>query len=180
MLMLTITTERLLIREYKESDFEELKMLLSDSETMRFWPQPFDDDQVHRWLERSIRNYRDLGYGRWAVFLKANRKFVGDCGFMRYKIIDRFENDLGYIIHHPYWHQGYGYEAAKACLEYGFSQLKFDSVCANMAHDHLASQKVAEKLGMKREAQFMNPRNRNLLTYVYRISRNEASGKEGN
>lgn len=179
MLMFTMTTERLLIREYKESDFDELRTLLSDSKTMRFWPQPFDDEQVHRWLERSFRSYQDLGYGRWAVILKANRKLIGDCGFIKSKIMDRFENDLGYIIHHPYWRQGYGYEAAKACLEYGFGPLKFDSVCANMAHDHLASQKVAEKLGMKREAQFTNPRNRNLLTYVYWISRSDAFGEGG-
>jgi ribosomal-protein-alanine N-acetyltransferase len=42
-----------------------------------------------------------------------------------------------------------------------------------MAFDHEASRRVAEKIGMKKEKEFLNSRNRNFLTYVYSISRNE-------
>ena len=40
-------------------------------------------------------------------------------------------------------------------------------IVANMSHDHYSSIKVAEKLGMTKEKEFINKRNRNILTYLY-------------
>jgi ribosomal-protein-alanine N-acetyltransferase len=85
-------------------------------------------------------------------------------------LLGQREHDLGYIIHHPYWRQGYGLECARACLEYGIHTLGLRRIVANMAHDHIASARVAERLGMRREASFHHPRNRNILTYVYALN----------
>ena len=95
---------------------------------------------------------------------------IGDCGIVEAEINGRREYDLGYIIHHPYWRQGYGVECARACLEYGIYTLGLRRIVANMAHDHSASARVAERLGMRREASFHHPRNRNILTYVYALN----------
>ena len=40
-----------------------------------------------------------------------------------------------------------------------------------MAHDHSASQRVAERIGMRRVAEYPNPRNRGILTYLYLLER---------
>ena len=49
--------------------------------------------------------------------------------------------------------------------------MEVDELCANMAWDHLGSQRVAERIGMRRVLEFHNPRNRGILTYLYSISR---------
>lgn len=55
----------------------------------------------------------------------------------------------------------------RACVDYGIHTLGLRRIVANMPCDHIASMRVAERLGMQREATFLNLRNRNLLTYLY-------------
>jgi RimJ/RimL family protein N-acetyltransferase len=52
-------------------------------------------------------------------------------------------------------------------LRHAFDRLGFQRVVANMAFDNLASQQVAERLGMKLESRFINPRNRDIETLLY-------------
>lgn len=97
----------------------------------------------------------------------ATGEVVGDCGIAPAEVGGRTAYDLGYIIHHPYWNRGLGAECARACLEYGLREFGLRRVVANMPHDHAASIRVAEKLGMKRERLFVNRRNRDVLTHLY-------------
>jgi len=163
---LNILTERLEIRTYTPEDLPKLHRLLSDAETMRFWPAPFTTEQSEGWLKRSLANYSQ-GYGRMGMFTRKGGEFVGDVGIMTLEVDDMTENDLGYIVHASHWGKGYGFEAATAVLEYGFQTLGLERICANMPTDHVASRRVAEKLGMTLEKQFLNKRNRNLPTCLY-------------
>jgi len=165
--MSVIETKRLIIKQYTMEDMQELFKVLSSPITMKFWPEPFTIQKTEEWIKINIESYEKLGYGRWAVFLKENGKFIGDCGIMISEIDGKKENDLGYIIHYPYWKNGYGYEVACACKEYAFNILGMERLCANMAFDNEASRNVALKIGMKKEKEFYNSRNRNLLTYLY-------------
>lgn len=101
------------------------------------------------------------------VELAASGEVVGDCGIARAEVDGKMENDLGYIIHHPYWRRGLGEECARACLEYGLRETGLRRIVANMPHDHRASIRVAEKLGMRRERLFANRRNRDILSHLY-------------
>lgn len=166
-----ITTSRLTIRMYTDSDVERLHKILSDPSTMSFWPSPFELEQTTRWIERSIDAYESGGFGRWAVELTSTGELIGDAGLMKLDIDGVPENDLGYIIHAGQWGRGYGLEAASACLQYGFDTLGLKRICANMPADHIASRKVAERLGMKLEKQFDNVRNRNIRTCLYALQR---------
>ncbi|MFC0212943.1 GNAT family N-acetyltransferase [Paenibacillus chartarius] len=162
-----IETDRLRIREYTTEDLPSLHTLLSDRETMSFWPKPFDDQQCENWMiHRAIENY-PTGFGRFAIELKETGTFIGDAGLLSLEIDGVLENDLGYIIHSRYWGRGFGYEAAEAVMKYGFEQLNLQRICANMPASHTASRKVAEKLGMKLEKQFSNSKNRGILTCLF-------------
>jgi RimJ/RimL family protein N-acetyltransferase len=121
-------------------------------------------------VRRAGASFSATGMGRMLVELRDSGAPIGDCGIVEAEINGRREYDLGYIIHHPYWRQGYGVECARACLEYGIYTLGLRRIVANMAHDHIASARVAERLGMRREASFHHPRNRNILTYVYALN----------
>jgi len=168
---MTIITEtpRLLLREYQTDDLMPLHVILSDAITMQVWPAPFTPEATRNWIERQIRSYAERGYGRWAIIAKESGEQIGDAGFIDANVNGRDEVDLGYIIHYPYWRQGFAIEAASACLAYARAQLSIDRVVANMPHDHLASKRVAERLGMIYAREFVNTRNRNIRTLLYTI-----------
>jgi|SRR5581483_3193119 len=166
---LSIETPRLRLREYVPEDTMALHLILSDPITMQFWPAPFTPEATNAWIERQIRTYAERGYGRWAVIAKDTDEQIGDVGFLYTSVNSRDEVDLGYIIHYPFWQRGYAYEAASACLEHARAYLPITRVVANMAHDNLGSKRVAEKLGMRYEGEFLNPRNRNIRTLLYSI-----------
>ena len=168
-----ITTDRLLLREFNSGDLAQLARVLSNTKTMAFWPQPLTIEQVQGWLESSIESYLANGFGRWLILDRQTLEVIGDCGIRVSDVNGVPEHDLGYIIHHPWWRQGFAYEAAYGCMKYGFEQLKLDRLVANMAYDHAGSIAVAEKLGMKKECEFYNSRNRNILTLVYSMSQQE-------
>jgi RimJ/RimL family protein N-acetyltransferase len=162
-------TPRTIIRPYTEADVERVVPILTDPVTMSFWERPLDEDAVTAWVARNARSFGETGLGRMLVELRDTGETVGDCGIVRAEVGGREENDLGYIIHHPYWCRGFGTECARACLEYGLRGLGLRRIVANMPHDHVASVRVAEKLGMRLERDFDNPRNRGILTHLYAL-----------
>ncbi|MCZ6640045.1 MAG: GNAT family N-acetyltransferase [Gammaproteobacteria bacterium] len=163
-----IQAERLHLRQFTSGDLDYLNKLLSHPQTMQHWPAPLSPAEVQAWLERSLTSYGTYGFGRWLVVLEQSRQPIGDVGLLRLEVDGRLENDLGYIIHEAHWGQGFGVEAARACVEWAVHH-GLASVVASMAFDNEPSIAVAEKLGMVRERTFRNSRNENKETYLYRL-----------
>ncbi|OPA73723.1 GNAT family N-acetyltransferase [Paenibacillus selenitireducens] len=164
-----VETTRLRIRPYREDDSNALLQILGDPTTMAFWPAPFTEHETQIWIHRSIHSYQEHGFGRWAVILKEEDRLIGDVGILKSVIDGNVEHDLGYIIDAKYWRQGYAVEAARSCMNYGIQELGLTRLCANMPYHHHGSIRTAERLGMRREKEFHNPRNREMLTYLYSI-----------
>ena len=78
----------------------------------------------------------------------------------------KVRNDLGYILDHRFHGLGFATEAAAALRDHAFAS-GLDEVWANMATDHTASRRVAERLGMTLVATFRNARNRGFETCLY-------------
>jgi ribosomal-protein-alanine N-acetyltransferase len=161
-----LETERLLLRKLTIADVEAMHRILSDPVTMQFWPKPFDLEGSRRWVQRSIDAYEQTHLGRFAIILKEDGRLAGDCGFMRSEVNGVQENDLGYILGKEFWGKGFATEAAAACLKYGITVLGLKRIVASMATHHLASKRVAEKIGLKLEREFINSRNRDLPTFL--------------
>ncbi|WP_371380156.1 GNAT family N-acetyltransferase [Sporomusa aerivorans] len=168
--MNVLETNRLMIREHSYNDIAKLHQIFSNPLTMSFWPAPFTLQQTETWVKSNIIRYHELGFGRWSVLLKETGEIIGDCGIVISEIDGKQENDLGYIIHYPYWHNGFAVEAADACRNYAFTELKFNRLCANMPYNHAGSRKTAEKIGMTKEKEFYNRRNRDIRTFLYSIA----------
>lgn len=169
-----IETERLRLRPYTTEDLDALAAIVGDPITMSFWPQPFTRENTSAWIERSLSSYRTHGFGRWPVILREEGRMVGDCGLFRSTVNGHEVNDLGYILHHPWWRRGYAIEAARAVVRHAFDVLGLDAIHANMAHDNERSRLVAERLGMTKVEEFDNERNRGIRTLLYELRRNEA------
>jgi len=68
--MTILQTPRLLLREFLPEDADALARVLSDPETMRYYPDPYDRAGVEQWIVRNRERYKNDGVGLWAMILK--------------------------------------------------------------------------------------------------------------
>jgi ribosomal-protein-alanine N-acetyltransferase len=146
-----IETPRLIIRELLPSDEEGMFAMDNDAEVHRYLGnKPYADIQQSRDNIAFIQQqYAEHGIGRWAVILKETGDFVGWTGFKHMvEPVNGHVNhlDFGYRHARPYWGQGYGYEAAKASLDYGIEQLGFRDIYAMTDVENKGSRRILEKL----------------------------------
>ena len=132
-------TERLILREYTYEDFDALYEIMSDSETMRHYPNPFDEELTREWIEWNLKNYKEYGYGLWAVVLKETGKFIGDCGITIQNIDGEMFPEIGYHINKKYWRQGFGSEAARAVRDWAFENTEYDCLYSYMKYTNTGS-----------------------------------------
>jgi len=165
-----LETSRLILREFIPGDADALARVISDPETMRFYPSPFDRAEVEEWIARNIRRYRANGYGLWAVDLKATGEMIGDSGISLQEVDGEHLPEIGYHLRRDLWGQGLATEAALACRDYGFRVLEADLLIALIRPENVASGRVAVRNGMKAWKDTVRV---GLWHSVYRISRAE-------
>lgn len=168
-----IETEQLGLRELTMDDFGVWHQILSDQETMKFYPSVFDEEHTISWIEWNIENYSRYGFGLWAVILKETNQFIGDCGVTMQNIHGdgNLFPEIGYHINKRFWCKGYASQASKACLKYAFENMKFDEIFSYQKWTNIPSKKVAEKMGMSLREEYASEKNEK--TSVYSITRAE-------
>lgn len=137
-----IETKRLYLRELRLSDMSALSKILQDEQTMYAYEGVFDDHEVQNWFEKQIDNYRRDGFGLWAVVLKETGEMIGQCGLTWQVFSGQQVLEIGYLFQRLFWKNGYAIEAAMACRDYAFAQLKADEVFSIIRDTNLASQKT--------------------------------------
>jgi ribosomal-protein-alanine N-acetyltransferase len=170
--MAVLQTPRLTLREFEFEDVDALATVLSDPETMRYYPMSFDRAAVADWIQRNRTRYANDGFGLWAMILKSTCELVGDCGLVRQSVDGVEEIEIGYHVRRDLWSRGYASEAARACRDYGFANLQVDRLISLIRPENLASRRVAEKNGMTIWKEVTRA---NLLHYVYAIKRDQVS-----
>lgn len=164
-------TDRLYMRELTADDFNNWYEILSDAQTMKHYPKPFDSDKVNQWITWNLNNYAEYGFGLWAVILKETGKFIGDCGITMQNIHGKMLPEIGYHIHKDYQRKGYASEAALRCMEYAFEELNLPAVYSYMKYTNVGSYSTAMKNGMQLVDEYEDPVN--TITKVYSITRDE-------
>jgi RimJ/RimL family protein N-acetyltransferase len=146
-----LETERLVLREITQDDFDDLFAIWSDAETMRFYPATLDHQGMREWIERNSKRYEQYGHGMWAVTLKSDGKFVGDCGLTIQAVDGVEELEVGYQFNKKYWGHGYATEAARGCMDYAFNRLGRRRIISMIRPENIPSRRVAERNGLKIE-----------------------------
>lgn len=165
-----LETLRLVLRELVPEDADGLARVISDPETMRFYPAPFGRAEVEEWIARNLRRYRTEGHGLWAMDLKSTGEMVGDCGITLQEVDGDPLREIGYHVRRDMWGQGLATEAARACRDYGFTKLGAAFLISLIRPENVASCRVAERNGMKIWKETVRV---GLRHAVYRISREE-------
>lgn len=167
-----LETPRLQLRELVPDDLDALAKVLSDPITMQFYPKPYDRQGITDWIERNRRRYQEHGHSLWGMVLKSSGELIGDCGLAMQNVEGQNEIEIGYHVRRDHWKQGYSTEAARACRDYGFAQLKAPCLISLIRPENIASRRVAEKNGMiiLKEVIWAN-----LPHVVYAIERNNSN-----
>ncbi|WP_053216260.1 GNAT family N-acetyltransferase [Guptibacillus hwajinpoensis] len=90
---------------------------------------------------------------RWGVRLKESMDLIGTAGFQNW---DRTSSkaEMGAILSREFWRDGYGLEAAKAVINYGFRHMHLHKIYAQTIENNHAAVKRLEQLGFQKEGTF--------------------------
>lgn len=147
---MTITTERLRLREWTDEDRSPFADMSADPDVMEFMMPLPPDKASGPWVDDQIAHMQQHGFCFWAVERKEDAAFIGTVGLRRvgYDAFFTPAVELGWRIARPFWGQGYAPEAAKACLQFGFETLNLPEILAITVPANLKSRRVMAKLGM--------------------------------
>jgi ribosomal-protein-alanine N-acetyltransferase len=146
-------TKRLMLREFEETDWPAVLAYQSDPLYLRYYPWTHRAEQdVRAFVQMFLAQREEQPRTKYqlAITLPPAGPLIGNCG-IRMKTPEAREADLGYEMDPRYWGQGYATEAARALLAFGFRDLGLHRIWSWCIADNVASARVLEKIGMRRE-----------------------------
>lgn len=148
---LKICTERLVLREWYESDlddFYEYASVMGVGE-MAGWPHHENKDKSKVILDKFIKEKKTF-----ALVYKSNNKVIGSLGIEEYALEDKLSEfysyqgrSIGYVLSKSYWGQGLMAEALKAVMDYLYNTLNYDFLLCGHFDSNKQSRRVQEKCG---------------------------------
>ena len=161
-----ITTGRLLLDRFYMEDWRNLNKIEQSHEQHRFnfeTYNPRTEEQIKDYvIKLNKQNYNEyiLPF-LFAIRLKKDGQMIGFIGFKKGKLIEKGVTEVYYSIYKNFWNNGFGTEALKGMLRFGFDELKLHRIFAGCDIDNVASKKILEKSGMQFESRWRKDRIRN-------------------
>ncbi|MEU1790030.1 GNAT family N-acetyltransferase [Streptomyces sparsogenes] len=150
--MSELRTDRLVLREWRESDLAPWAALNADPEVREHFPGVLTREQSDASVACFQADLERRGWGWWAVEVRATGEFIGFTG------LDPVDEDMpftgvevGWRLARPYWGHGYATEAALAAVDHGFEALRLPEILAVTTATNLRSQAVMRRIGMTRD-----------------------------
>ena len=146
-----IDSERLLMREWRESDLDALARLYADEASTRFIGGVKDRNGAWRAMASIAGHWSLKGFGPFAVTLRETGDVAGYCGpWDPAEKAD--EPEIAYALLPFARGRGLASEAVKAALAYCYERLEWAKACSFIAKENLASIGVARRVGARHEA----------------------------
>lgn len=145
-------TPRLILREFRASDFDALWEYQSHPETHRFERDIPSKEEVDRFL-RNVQDWaRQQPRTRYifSVTVKPDDRVIGHL-HLSSQNSEINEWETGWAIHYNLWGKGYASEAACAVLDFAFGELGVHRVVAFCNVHNTASARVMQKIGMQQD-----------------------------
>lgn len=151
-----LTSERLILRPVQSGDIDDLFRIYGDPATNQFNPAGAYPDRQHAesvlttWLGR----WRNNSFGMWAIAYRHSAKnIIGFGGLSLRNFQDMTINNLGYRFATEAWGKGLATEFSRRAIRFGFEDLTLKSISATVRENHLASQSVLIKSGLRLSGQ---------------------------
>jgi len=166
-------TKRLQIKALSHEDDRKWEAFFINNPSLPFLGidlSPTPEEQAKSWIQYQLDRYESGRYGHHALLKKESGEFIGQCGLLTQEINGEEVLEIGYHILPKYWGNGFATEAAIKFRDYAFESNLCEGLVSIIDIRNIASQKVAEKNGMKRGPQVSY---HGLEVYVYEITREE-------
>ena len=146
----SLTTDRMILRRWRDADREPFQALNADPRVMEFFPSklsPEESDQAIVWIEKHFETH---GFSIYAAELTETKTFIGFVGIS----VPMFDApfmpavEIGWRLACDYWGRGLATEAARAVVRHAFQTLKLPSLVSFTVPANLRSRRVMEKIGM--------------------------------
>jgi RimJ/RimL family protein N-acetyltransferase len=152
--MVSINTQRLILRDFESADFEAFFATSNDPEYQKYYSERemargFLKDLFDRILSGNKAPNRTKY--QLAVCLPTG-DIMGTCG-VRIEDVEHQQASFGCAIAPPYWGKGYAYEASRHLINFGFSSLPTHRIYAESISENTRARALAERLGMRLEAE---------------------------
>lgn len=149
-----ITTNRLKIRSLRETDVEDLYEIYSNKNTCRFllhepWTLSTKDEKFQKKLAANQLTHETS----ISLACELDNKVIGDISIWYTEMKETVE--IGYAFNDAYSGKGYATEALRSVIEYLFSIVKIHRIQANLDARNISSAKLCERVGMRKEAHFI-------------------------
>ena len=155
-----ISTERLGLRRWQQSDLDPFAKMNSDEAVMKYFPAILNRNESIAMIQRIGDHFEKHRFGLYVVEEKKSGSFIGFTGFS----IPSFEIfftpciEIGWRYQKEYWGKGFATEAAQACLQYGFNTLGFQQIFSFTAVLNLPSENLMRRIGMIKAGEFDHPK----------------------
>jgi ribosomal-protein-alanine N-acetyltransferase len=142
---IVLRTPRLLLREWRDEDAASFAAMSADPALTEFLLPPDAE-----WVARARASWDRGGFGQFVVELPGEASFIGVVGLGdAHEAVPAIE--AAWRLARPYWGRGYAVEAARAVLDDGFFRLGLGEIIAITAAGNRRSQRVMDRLGMRRD-----------------------------
>jgi ribosomal-protein-alanine N-acetyltransferase len=143
--MVIFKSDRLYARQFEAGDIEDIFLLNSDQEVMKYIRSPQNRGESNQFLEENISYYiNSPQYGRWSIHEKTSHAFIGSF-MLRPSHLVTNSIEMGYALLKPHWGFGYGTEIVRSGLIYSFVHLNLPVIVAITHPENDASKKVLLK-----------------------------------
>jgi len=155
-------TERLIMRQWRESDREPFAALNADPEVMRYFLSTMTRAECDAFVDLIAGLIDERGWGLWALEERSSGEFLGFTGLHAPSFDAHFTPavEVGWRLARGAWGRGYASEAARAAVAYAFGELGLDEIVSFTVPDNTRSRAVMERIGMTRDPgdDFEHPR----------------------
>ena len=148
-----VETQRLLLREWRESDKQPYALLNADIEVMRHFPSTLSREQSDQMVDRMSAAWEQRGFGLWAAERIDTHQFIGFVGLSAPGWhVDGLTPcvEVGWRLAAQHWGHGFAPEGARAALAHAFRHVELpgDEVVSFTTTKNTNSQRVMHKIGM--------------------------------
>jgi len=168
--VLNPTTERLAATRLRADDLDVLCELHRDPAVMATLGGVRSDERTRAYLAENLAHWDEHGFGLWIFRERATSAFVGRGGLRHVVLEGESEVEVTYALAREAWGKGFATEIAIAALDVGFRQLGLQDLVAYTIPEHVASQRVMEKVGFRYERAIVHHGERHVL-YRIRMAR---------
>ena len=146
-----LTTERLILRDFRLSDAQDVLVFRGDPYVQRFnGPVCKTIEEAKSEIEEAHAEYKQQTGINWAVTTKENDKVLGAFAFHYWNKYHR-RTEAGFDLSRAYWGQGIATESLQAILQFGFSQMNLNHIYAGTIADNHESVRLLERVGFHRD-----------------------------